>query len=228
MIRIIFLLTYVTFCLVSPAQNRLSQLRHVGTFKSIEAGKGINVTLIEGNREKVQVEIENGKLKDVITKVKKGTLIIKMKTKFYKGVAVRAFVTYRSLQSITAGVGSYVDNEGTLHAGELTLKAGSDASIVLDIKTKLLNATASAAKIEVVGSADYQEVNANTGARYVADQLISMNGTVKANTGASVWVNITDKLEAKANSGGDILYNGSPKELITETSLGGKISQNEE
>lgn len=196
------------------AQERKTQSRNVGSFNEISAAKGINVTLIEGDRENVNIEIENGEVTDVISELKGRKLILRLKTKIYKDVAVKAFVTYKSLKAISASTGAFVESDGIIRAENLDLKASTGSSIILEIDTKNISSSLSSSKIELVGKTDFQDATSNTGAKYIADQLKSKDAFVKATTGGSVWVKASHKLEAKTTTGGKILYTGNPEQLI--------------
>ncbi len=201
------------------AQERNSQTRNVGTFNEVYAGKGINVTLIEGDKEKVRVEIENAEVTDVITEIDGRKLDIKLKTKIYKDMSVMVYVTYKSLKAISAGTGAFITSDNVIYADNLDLKAGSGSTIILDLDVKNLNASLSSSKIEVVGKVDFQEVSSSTGGRFVADKLDCKEAIIKASTGGVASVNVSEKLDAKTNTGGKIHYKGDPKELIVKGSI---------
>ncbi len=201
------------------AQERKSQSRNVGSFNEINAGKGVNVTLIEGDKEKVRVEIENGDVTDVITDIKGRKLDIKLKTKIYKDMSVMVYVTYKSLKAISAGTGAFITSDNILYAENLELKAGTGSSIILDLDVKNLTASLSSSKIEVVGKVDFQEVSSNTGGRYIANKLNSREAIIRAYTGGVAWINAIEKLDAKTNTGGKITYTGNPKELISKGNI---------
>ena len=198
------------------AQERKSQNRNIGTFNEIHAGKGINVTLIEGDKEKIKVEIENGELSDVVTELNGRKLEIRLKTKIYKNVGVQVYVTYRSLKAISTGTGAFVDANNIVHAQNLDLKAGTGSTIILEIDTKTVASTLSSSKIELIGKTDYQDVSSNTGGKYVADKLMSRETFAKASTGGTIWVNVAEKLEAKTSTGGRVTYSGNPDKLIVK------------
>ncbi len=221
--KVIFLFITLLSIYNVDAQDINSQIRNVGSFNEIYAGKGINVTLIEGDKEKVRVEIENADVTDVITEIDGRKLNIKLKTKIYKDMSVMVYVTYKSLKAISAGTGAFISSDDILYAENLDLKAGTGSTIILDLDVKNLSASLSSSKIEVVGNVDFQEVSCSTGGRYVADKLNSKEAIVKANTGGVAWINASDRLEAKTNTGGKIHYKGNPKKI----SVKGNIEKDE-
>ncbi len=214
--RIYILLTLLSVFILAHSQDveRKNQTRNVGSFNNIITSKGINLTLIEGNDEKVRIEIENGDVTDVITDIKGRDLKVKLKTKIYNNVSVQVYVTYKNLHALNAGTGSFITNEGTLHADKLELKASTGSSIILNIDTQSLYASTVSSKIELVGNSEFQEASSSTGGRYVADQLICKESIIKASTGGTAWVNTTESLDIKTSTGGKIYYTGNPKKLV--------------
>ncbi|WP_066627695.1 head GIN domain-containing protein [Labilibacter marinus] len=212
----IALILIASFSTAFSQEERKSQTRNIGAFNELHAGKGINVTLIEGDKESLKVEIENGELTDVVTELKGRKLNIKLKTKIYKNVGVQVYVTYKSIKSISTGSGAFVDANNTIHAQNLDLKAGTGSTIILEIDTKSVASSLSSSKIELIGKTEFQDVTTNTGGKYVADKLESKEAFVKAITGGTAWVNATNKIEAKTSTGGRVTYTAEPDKLIVK------------
>ena len=118
------------------------------------------------------------------------------------------YVTYKSLKSISTGTGAFIQSKGTIYAENLDLQAGTGSTIILDVDVKSIKTSLASSKVELVGSADFQDVSVITGGRYIADQLICKETYVRASTGGNAWVKATEKLDAKTNTGGKITYTG--------------------
>jgi len=205
-----------------------TQLRKVGSFDKVKAAKGINVTLIEGDKEEVDVHIKNAEVNDVITEVKNRKLIIKMKTKIYKDMAVQVYVTYRKLREIEAGSGATIDAENTICAESLKLRAGTDANLLLDVDVNNLEVSGSACKIELEGETKFLEVSIGTGGKYLGYNLSSTEAYAKSTLGSVVEVSVKDKLGATAGSGGVVYYKGDPSKIEKKENTGGKVRKDHE
>ncbi len=220
-------LAVMFFSISALAQNdkRKIETRNISTFDKIRVSKGINVTLVEGEKPKAEVHIINADLSDVITESDKNTLTLKMKTKIYKDVAVQVFVTYQTLREISVGGGGSVDGKTTLFADQLVMDAGMDGSIELDLDVNVLEASVSAARITLAGSAKTIEVKATTGGKFQGKELESKKAYVKANTGgiATVWVK--ELIDASAGTGGTVEYTGNPPKVETKETLGGSVKK---
>jgi len=229
MLRIITLIS--VSLLISTASfsqkntNRHSQVRKVGSFDKVKATKGINVTLIEGSKEEVQVDIVNGSLNDVVTQLKNKQLTVKMKTKIYKDVAVQVYVTYVNLRAVDVGSGATVDAENTIITDKLILEGGTDSKIKLNIDANAIEADVSAGRMELSGKVKSQLLKANTGGKYLAYDLHSEETIAKANTGGKVEITVTNKLKATAANGGSISYKGNPEKVEKKISMGGKVEE---
>ncbi|WP_430811194.1 MULTISPECIES: head GIN domain-containing protein [unclassified Carboxylicivirga] len=202
-----------------------TQIRNVGSFDKIKAAKGINVTLIEGDKEEVDVHIKNAEVSDVITKVKNRELSVKMKTKIYKDMAVQVYVTYKRLREIDAGSGATIDGENTIHAESLKIRGGTESNVLLAVDVNNLDVKGSTSNIELEGKARYQDVNIGTGGKYKGFNLDCDETYARATLGSIVEVIANKKLSGTAGSGGVIYFRGEPAKLEKNENTGGKIKK---
>ncbi|WP_439185180.1 head GIN domain-containing protein [Carboxylicivirga taeanensis] len=210
---------------LSAQEPDYTQIRKLGSFDKVKASKGINVTLIEGDKEEVDVHIKNAEVSDVITKLKNRELQIKMKTKIYKDMAVQVYVTYKQLREIDAGSGATIDAENTIYAESLSLRGGTESNVTLDVDVNNLDVNGSTSRIELTGKTKYQEVSIGAGGSYIGFDLESEEAYVKATLGSTMEVTATKKLNATAGSGGVIHYKGDPAKVEISENTGGKVKK---
>ena len=221
--------TLILLCAVifglNAQQPDHTQLRKVGSFDKVRASKGINVTLIEGDKEEVDVHIKNAEVSDVVTTVKNRQLVIKMKTKIYKDMAVQVYVTYKRLREIETGTGATIDAENTIHAESLKIHGGTESNIILDVDVNNLDVTGSTSKIELEGKAKYLDVKIGKGGKYHGFNLDCDETYAKATLGSVVEVTANKKLGGTAGSGGVVYYRGEPAKIEKSENTGGKIKK---
>lgn len=228
-LTILTLLLTVSFFLNAQNENDSTEVnikkevRELGSFNKIKTSKGINVTLIEGDKESIEVNIKNGEPSDIASDISGKTLTLKMRTKIYKNMAVQVYVTYKKLIELDAGSGSTIDCDGAVICDHINLDVGMDAEMDLEIYAKSIEANVSAGRIDISGETDYQEVKATTGAKYNARELKTKETFIKANTGSIAKIYVTEKLTASAGTGGQINYNGDPEKVDKSESVGGKV-----
>lgn len=223
----VLLLFAVIFSLNAQEADH-TQIRKVGSFDKVKASKGINVTLIEGDKEEVDVHIKNAEVSDVITTVKNRRLTVKMKTKIYKDMAVQVYVTYKRLREIEAGSGATIDAENTIYAESLKIHGGTESNVLLDVDVNNLDVSGSTSKIEIEGKAKYQDVKIGAGGKYHGFNLECAETYAKATLGSVIEVTATEKLGGTAGSGGVVYYRGEPNKVEKSENTGGKIKKDTE
>ncbi|MCU4175359.1 head GIN domain-containing protein [Carboxylicivirga sp. N1Y90] len=203
--------------------NEQTQVRKMGSFDKVKASKGINVTLVEGNKESIEIHIRNGELSDVVSSIKSRQLVLKMKTKIYKDMAVQVYVTYNTIREIEVGSGASLDADNTIYADKLKVRAGTDSSVELDVDVNAIEVSGSASRVELSGVTKTQEVNMGTGGKYLCYPLECEETVAKATLGSNVEVNASKKLIATAGSGGVVNYKGEPAKIEKKENTGGKV-----
>lgn len=207
----------------STTAEAVVETRELAPFVNLKVSRGINVTLVEGLSPKAEIHIQNAAPEEVLLEQSNKDLTVRMRARIYKDVAVNVYLYYQNLESITASSGASVYSEHVLETDYLKLESGTDASIQLEIEVDQLEASASASRIELMGSARSTDINATTGGKFLGANLESNVTTIKANTGASAQVWVTEKINARAGSGASVEYTGDPQKVEVHTSLGGKV-----
>lgn len=207
------------------AQQPNKEVRQLEAFDRIRVSKGINVTLVDGEQPQAEILIENASTEDVIIEQKGRDVTIKMRTMIKKDVAVNVYLSYQDLREISTGTGGSVFCEDLVEADQLVLEAGMDGNIDLEVDAKKLMVSASAARIEVRGTADYIDVRTSTGSKYLGANLKAKEAYIKANTGSLAQVWVSEKLDATVGSGARIEYAGNPAQKEIKQTFGGKVEQ---
>jgi hypothetical protein len=212
---------------VIQAQAQQSEVRSVGSFNGIKAAEAIDVYLKKGDKESVRVETSGTHASDVLTEVSGGTLKIHMRDGRYKSNRnVKVYVTYVSLNKISASSASNVFSEGAIQSTSMTISVSSAASIEVSIQAESVYTEASSAgDIVLEGKASRLDVTASSAGEIDAYGLESESVEASASSAGSIKINVTKKLEAHASSGGSIRYRGSPASTNTGSSSGGSVKK---
>ncbi len=193
-------------------------------FDKVRGGSGIDVYLTEGTENKIVVEADEN-LQDIIeTNISNGKLTIRSSQNIGWAKAKKVHVTYVSLTSIGASSGADVIGNSVIRTENLSLSASSGADLEVEVFTKNLTAeTSSGADIIVTGKAGTLDAKASSGSELNAKRLQVITCSAKASSGADITVNVKDKLNAKASSGGDVKYYGDPVSVSKKDSSSGSI-----
>jgi hypothetical protein len=202
------------------------ETRSIGSFKGIKSAEAVDVYLKKGDKESIRVEASGTSASNVITEVSGSYLKIHMRDGNYRNKNVKVYVTYVSLDRISASSASNVFSEGTINSSSLDLSASSAASIEININSDMVTVdVSSAGDIILEGKVKTLEVEASSAGEVDAYGLDSEKAYANASSAGSIKITVANDLNAKASSGGSIRYRGSPARTNTDSSSGGSVKK---
>jgi len=199
--------------------------RQVEKFESISASAGLDVILIQDSIVKVVVEADGNLQDNIKTEVSDGELKIYPEKRIRSSKAKKVYVTFISIHSLAASSGSKIKSKSELKLTSLDLSASSGANIDMSLVVTELNVECSSGgDIDLSGTAANLSVDGSSGANIKASELQSKVCTAGASSGAKLKIYVSEKIIAKASSGGNINVKGNPTERNIEKSSGGDVS----
>lgn len=218
------IVAFIGMATLSVAQQ--SETRNVGSFKGIKVSEGIDVYLKKGDKEALRIEVTGIKTGDVVTEVSGDYLKIHMQEGRYRDRTVKVYVTYVSIDKLSASSASNIFAEGVIKTRQLSLSASSAATIDIEIDVEDLEVGASsAADVELRGKAKNVTIEASSAGEVDAFDLESEVVGAEVNSAGSAKVNASKEIEAHASSGGSIRYRGNPERSNTNSSSGGSVKK---
>ncbi|WP_271770035.1 head GIN domain-containing protein [Aquimarina algiphila] len=209
--------------LVTLGQAQDIITKNVGDFNELKVFDKIQLTLIEGKENKI--EITGIKRRDVDI-VQNGNLLkVRMRLdNLWDNNNTKVTVYYTQINKIDVNEGSRVEVDGLITAETLDLRAQEGASMMAKIDAGFIYAKAiTGGEIELRGNAKEQEVSITSGGQYYGRDLRTNDTQVKISAGGIAEVNAKNYIKANTNAGGRIRIFGNPKQMDTQKLLGGKI-----
>ena len=213
---------------VKGNRNVVSEDRSISSdFEIINVQQGINLYLTQGKPTDISVEADENIMDLLITEVKSNELNIYFKKNVNQAKARNVYLTTENISKINTSSGATVKSENTIQATSLDLESSSGSSIKIHANAnEIKSESSSGSSITIFGKGKTLSANASSGSSINASNLKTVDAITKVSSGANIDVNVTDKLTAKASSGGDIDYEGNPADIDKETSSGGSVSGN--
>jgi hypothetical protein len=204
-----------------------SETRQLGAFRGLRVGEAIDVYLKKGDKESAKVEVDNVRLSDVVTEVAGSYLRIHMRSGNYQGRrTVKVYLTYVTLERISASSAATVVSEGILKTSSLDIAAASAANVELQLDADEVTVdVASAGDIRLEGKSKNFSVEASSAGSVDAYNLECEKVEATASSAGSAKINVTKTLDARASSGGSIRYRGNPSSTNTDSSSGGSVKK---
>jgi len=222
---VICLLTVLTgMANVNGDGKVVKEERNLSGFKAISVHNAIHLYISQGTTEKVTVEAEEEIMHHLFTEVSGGVLKIGVKGSVNNTGEMNVYVTLKEITSLETGSAAKAECNGKIETGELKISTGSASSVKMDLKcNKLEIKSGSASKIRITGTAQSIETESSSASSVDLSELKAESGEVEASSAASVKVQVTSKVDAKASSGAGITITGNPASRNSDSSSGGSV-----
>ena len=233
----VFLLLLIISSIAVFAQDKTvindknAELRNVKGFHAIKVSDGIDLYLSYGDesaavsaseinyRDKIKTEVENGVLKIWYDGDRINGIIFSNKRN------LRAYVSYKNLDMLTASAGSDVLVDGIIKSNSFTMKMSSGSDFKGNVDVNDLNVDqSSGSDVKIGGRANTVSIEASSGSDFNGYDLIADVCTARGSSGSDISITVNKELKAHASSGSDIHYKGNPSVDVTKSS-GGSINR---
>jgi hypothetical protein len=191
-----------------------AEVRSAKNFHAISVSSGIDLYLSQGE-EAVAVSARNSDdAKKISVTVEDGVLKIgydwKEKLVFTSAKGLKAYVSYKTLDRLSASGGSDVVVDGTIKAANFTMSisGGSDFKGKLEAQTVRIDQSGGS-DIDISGSADVLKVHASGGSDFDGYDFTTNKCTAEASGGSDIHITVNQELKAEASGGSDVLYRGA-------------------
>ncbi|MDP3642016.1 MAG: head GIN domain-containing protein [Bacteroidota bacterium] len=206
--------------------NVTEQVRQVDEFDQIKVSRGMNVYITQGSPSKVVVIADSNLHESIETEVEGDVLTVTVNENIRWAKEKKVMVTVEKLTGLQVSSGANAYSQAQIMSGNLELKASSGANLKMEVNAKYLKADCSSgANIMLSGLAKEAELAASSGANLKGAELKADQCKMRASSGGNVSSTVVEKLEAKATSGGNIVYYGEPSTTDIDTSSGGNINR---
>jgi hypothetical protein len=204
------------------------QDRVVRNFRGIAAGGPIDVVVKLGSTESIRFEGAADAISTLVTEVKGGILIIRPQmswtswAKKYENTKITAYVTAKSINSLTMSGNGSLRVSSALNGSDLTATLSGSGSITTDVNvSELTSVISGSGKININGKADKADVTLSGNGRFEGKGLKveSLSATISGS--GIVNIHAQRKIEAVISGSGHVLYTGDASVEKTVIGSGG-------
>jgi hypothetical protein len=209
----LLLLIFVTASAQKTVYDENADLRNAKGFHAIEVSGGITLYLSAGD-EAVAVSASETKYRDkIITTIENG--VLKINYPWEKGLlggakSLKAYVSYKALDAITASGGSNIITAETLTlpALKVEVSGGSDFEGSVDI-ADLQVRQSGGSDVKISGRAGKLWVDASGGSDFKGYSLSAETCTLSASGASDINITAFKALSAEATGASDIKWKGT-------------------
>jgi hypothetical protein len=233
--KLFFLACAVIICSLAFAQKTIHdpnvELRKVTGFTAIEVSGGIDLYLSNGD-EAVAVSAKDEKVRSRIrTEVTNGVLKIYydwkdgFKLGFGRNESMKAYVSYKTLNSLEVSGGADAIVDGVIRSSELNIHVSGGADFKGKVEVDNLNISQSGgADVNISGTAKTLKVRTSGGSDLDGYELVTEICVAEASGGSDISITVSKEITAEASGGSDISWKGSASVKRSSTSGAGSVS----
>ncbi|HTQ64009.1 MAG TPA: head GIN domain-containing protein [Puia sp.] len=218
--RIIFFAASLLFITIASAQKTVisdpnAEVRNAKGFHAIEVSHAINLYLSQGDEEAVAVSAKDTKYRDRIkTEVKNGVLKIWYDNEGWRwdngNKQLKAYVSFKSLDKITASGASDVAVDGIISGDKLDLGLSGASDFKGAVKLNELNLDQSGASdVTIKGSVGNLTIEASGASDVKGYDLVTDNCKARASGASDIKISVNKELIAHASGASSINYKGT-------------------
>ncbi|GGD16037.1 head GIN domain-containing protein [Flavobacterium orientale] len=210
---------------VSGNKNVITSTRSTSeSFTKIQASRGLDVEIYQGNENAITIEADENLHEYIKTSVENGKLKITTTKNIKRAEEKKVKVTFKELEAISTSSGSFVVSKNNLIVPTLDLKSSSGSEIDIKVESENISCKASSGSTIILsGKAINLDASTSSGSDIKAKELLTNNVITTASSGSSIQVYPILSLNAKASSGGSILYYKEPNSIIKKATSGGSV-----
>lgn len=221
--KIALLFLAITISWAASAQQSIVSKR-LDAFTSVDLSGKLHVKLIRADSAYLKVKLNGTNSNRLAWGVKDGTLKIQLRPGGDKDANGEVKIYYTSLSQIKIS-GASVSIQGTLTQGmiDVNMDAGAIFSADLNVKDIYLKIGGNSVA-NLTGSAKYSTLLASAKSKVNARQLVSQDVRVEAVSSAEAYVQVVERIQIVANTGGAVYYQGEPEIYRSATKMMGTVN----
>lgn len=193
-------------------------------FSGVRVSSGIDVYLSQGDKLSLSVEADENLHEYILTEVKDGILNVYTEVNIREAEMKRVYVTIEKVESLSTSSAGDLIGETPVKCDNLKLSASSAGDIKLEVYTNNIKANiSSSGDVTLSGETDMLEVDLSSAGDLNAYNLKVREADVSVSSAGNADLYVTEKLNARASSAGDVNYKGDPKYVDAHSSSAGGI-----
>jgi hypothetical protein len=214
LLAVILLSSFIYNPFVSEKGTTDGPTKKMDAFTSIEVSIKAVVKVTAGDRYDVSIDASEADLKNIISKVEDGHLILKKKKGSKLGGDVLITITANDIEAlILSGSGKIVAKSGVISddEGSIVLAGSGEISVSLDGQDKMEAVVAGSGTITLKGQADRLTGTVSGSGDIIGSELKVSEAEIVIAGSGDCSITVKSKLNAVISGSGDIVYHGDPE-----------------
>ncbi len=190
----------------------------VESFYGLKIGGAFFVYLRQGEKHGVTLVTDANIMENLEVTVNGGVLKIRNDYDMKNPTELKAFVTVKDLNNLELSGACTLEGKNTIVTENLIMKVSGASDIELAVRCSDLKISASGASdLKLTGDAAVLEIDASGASTIKAEKLLAGQAQIVGSGAATVKIDVTESLDAKASGASTILYRGNASITMNES-----------
>lgn len=195
------------------------ETREVKNFSAIEVSGAFEVTLTQGSSESLQIEAESDVMPDIVTRVVGNTLKIYVDGWQNVRGPLKAYLTFKDLNSIDVSGAVSVESPDQLRFDQLSFEGSGASEVNMELTvTKLSLDLSGASKMMLKGKADKVDADCSGASKLRMGNLETRDFRFECSGASEAEIWATESLSIDCSGASSVRYKGNPEKLTTDAS----------
>lgn len=205
-------------------KNVITAERETGSFSGIKVSTGIDVYLKQGDSHSLKVEADENLHEYIKTEINGDVMHIYTDANIRSAEKKIVYISMKEIKSVTASSAGDIIGETPLKTDDIDIRASSAGDIKLEILADKIGVdVSSSGNVTLSGEANSLDADLSSAGNLNAFNLKVKNAEVSVSSAGDADINVTEKLQARASSAGDVRYTGNPAQVDANSSSAGSI-----
>ena len=209
--------------------NITTETRSVGNYNGIGCSGSMDFVLVKGTEGEIKLEGESNLLEHIVTEIKRGDLIVKVKKNYNiqssKGKTVKITIPFQDINKVTLAGSGDVITEDRIDTDKFGVSLAGSGDIILDINASdIKSSLAGSGDITLSGNTSNLKVSLAGSGDIKAFDLQSDDVSVSIAGSGDVQVTSNENLKVSIAGSGDVRYKGDP-EVTKKVAGSGSVSK---
>jgi len=198
--------------------------RKAEDFTGIKVSTGIDVYLSQGDNVSITVQADENLHEYISTEIRNDVLHVFTDANIRRAEMKRVYVTAKDIKYLSTSSAGDIIGETPVRTDDLILNVSSAGDIKLEVFADNVEVDiSSSGDITLSGEADSLEGDLSSAGDLNAYNFIVRKAELTVTSAGDADIHVTERLNARASSAGDINYRGNPKYVDARSSSAGSI-----
>ncbi|AUC15065.1 hypothetical protein BTO06_07920 [Tenacibaculum sp. SZ-18] len=206
--------------------NVIIDKRNVGSFDKVGLSGSFNVILVSGKEGKITLEGEENILPYIITEVKNGTLIVKVKrnTNIKTRRKLTVTVPFEDIDGVALEGSGNIIAKNTIRGNNVSFSIGGSGNIKAPVNAKKIEASiGGSGNIDLKGNGKDLKCSIAGSGNIRAYNLDVNNLSVSVAGSGDIEATVSERIKASIAGSGSVYYKGDAKYIDTDSVGSGDV-----